>query len=396
MNLSLKNKIILIALTIIMILLFALEIVWLCVFVCLGAGVYLILASRNPRIRKIVHSTWFSILFSVIAIFCIAIFFRLFVFEVYEIPSESMENTLIPGDKVLVNKLIVGPQTPRSPFDIPWINLLFYMNKEARASIDSTWWNPRRLKGWSGIKRNDVLVFENEQLGSDFFIKRCVALPGDEIRIKESYLYVNNTFSNRNNVIDLKKRHLAFSNDPQKIDILIDSLYLKRYTPYYVRSKNIRELFLSKEEITRLSQSKIIDSVKLEIQPIDSIPWVYPHNKMMLWTIDNYGPLKVPYKGWTIDLTDTTYALYSPTIIKWENETIEIRNKHFYLNGNEIFSYTFHVDYYFFMGDNHHFSNDSRLWGFLPENKIVGKSTNILWSNSNSGIKWNRTLKRIK
>lgn len=396
MNLSLKNKIVLIVLAIIIILLFSLGIVWLGVCVCLVAGVYLILVSRNPLIRKIVHSAWFSIPFSVITIFCIAIFFRLFVFEVYEIPSESMENTLILGDKLLVNKLIIGPQTPRSPFDIPWVNLLFYMNKEARASIDSTWWNPSRLKGWSGIKRNDVLVFKNEPLAPDFFIKRCVALPGDELQIINSDIFINGSYSATNYLPDIKKTWVVYVNSKRDFDTLIDSLGLNRSYQNYDNNQFCRTLILTEKEVEQLKHSLLVDSMNVVVQQPNKDAWLSPYGKRAFWSLDNYGPICIPYKGWKIDLNDSTVNLYYETILKWEFNKIENIDNHFYVNGERSVDYTFQYNYYVFIGDNRNNSLDSRMWGVLPESKIVGKATTILWSNSEGNVKWGRTLKRIK
>jgi len=117
--------------------------------------------------KRFKATKWWKILnsfFMVLAVFGVAIFLRLFVFEVYEIPSESMENTLVPGDKIVVNKLSIGPRMPRSPFEIPWVNLLFYTSKEARTRIDSTWWAPRRLKGFHRSGETMYLYFKTNRL----------------------------------------------------------------------------------------------------------------------------------------------------------------------------------------------------------------------------------------
>ena len=119
----------------------------------------------------------------ILTIFAFSIALRLFVFEIYAIPSSSMEHTLIPGDKVLVNKLLIGPRMPRSPFEIPWVNLVFMLNKDAREKIDEKWWPYRRWKGFSKIKHNDIIVFESLVKEDIIFIKRCIALPGDGFRL---------------------------------------------------------------------------------------------------------------------------------------------------------------------------------------------------------------------
>jgi len=126
----------------------------------------------------------FIILFSVI-------FIRLFLIEVYQIPSDSMKDTLITGDKILVEKLTYGPHTPVSPFEVPWVNLLFYLNKNARTKIDSIWWEPGRLKGTGALRNGDVIVFRRPEKKEVYFIKRCIGLPGDTISIKNGIVFIN-------------------------------------------------------------------------------------------------------------------------------------------------------------------------------------------------------------
>jgi signal peptidase I len=122
--------------------------------------------------------------------------------------------------------------------------------------------------------------------------------------------------------------------------------------------------------------------------------WLRPYGKRTVWSIDNYGPIKVPYKGWQIGLNEETMTLYYETIRDWETK-IENIDGQFYIDNEKVTHYTFENNYYVMMGDNRHNSIDSRMWGFLPGQKIVGKATNILWSNNHSEMKWNRILKRI-
>lgn len=344
-------------------------------------------------------SWWFKALrYAVVfaAIFFVAIFIRLFVFEVFEIPSESMENTLLPGDKIVVNKLVIGPQTPKSPFDIPWVNLLFYINKQARASIDSTWWEPTRLSGWSEIKHNQVLVFKNEPLAPDYFIKRCVALPGDELQIINGELFVNGQAALTNSLPHIKNQWVLYINNPEGFNSLADSLQVNAYYYHQNVTGAGKELTLTNKEATILRQSACIDSMHMLVQQANANAWLSPYGKRAFWSLDNYGPIKIPYKGWQIVLTDEAVTLYYETIRNWENKTIETIDGRYYIDGEELSHFTFTNNYYVFMGDHRHNSIDSRMWGFLPEHKIVGKATNILWSNNREGFKWERTMKKIK
>ena len=321
---------------------------------------------------------------------------RLFLFEVFAIPSSSMEDTLIPGDKVVVDKLFYGPQMPQTPFEIPWVNLFFYMTKESTAKIDSAWWAPRRLTGLSEIKRNDVLVFKNEPLAPGYFIKRCVALPGDELQIKNSELYINGGYATTNQLTHIKKRRRVYSRNPWTLGRLLDSLQIREHLFLGDENGRIPKIFLTKAEAIELTKQPSIDSVKVDVQVTDGNYWLYPYYRHEVWSIDNYGPLKVPFKGWVLNLNDPIAILYMRIIEKWENIRFERRDGHYYIGADKVFQYVFQNDYYFIIGDNRHNSIDSRMWGFLPEYKIVGKATHILWSNNDDGLKSNRVFKKIK
>jgi len=239
------------------------------------------------------------------------------------------------------------------------------------------------------------LVFKNEPLAPGYFIKRCVALPGDELRIINSDLYLNGNYAESNRLPKVKKLRLVYSHNPSGLDRLLDSLQINRHIHSYSGDGRARELFLTTDEACRLQGKPVVDSVKVNMQPVNSNAWLYPYYRRELWSVDNYGPLKIPYKGWTVNLDDSIKDLYLGIIEKWEGETVSVRNGRCYADGHEVTRYTFKNDYYFIMGDNRHNSVDSRMWGMLPEYKIVGKATGILWSNDDGGFKWGRVLRKI-
>ncbi|MDP3446415.1 MAG: signal peptidase I, partial [Ignavibacteria bacterium] len=141
-------------------------------------------------IRK--HS-FVSSMISIVAIFLLAISMRVFFIEIFSIPSGSMEDTLLPGDKVLVSKLNYGPAMPKSPYEVPWFNLIWYLSADKTTNMDSIYWDYKRLSGFSSVKRGDVAVFIHPLWGkrNNFFIKRCVALPGDTLQIIDGVVYVS-------------------------------------------------------------------------------------------------------------------------------------------------------------------------------------------------------------
>lgn len=391
-----KRTVMSLSLAVVLVVLFLKGIVWLGLVVFIILGIYWVLSSKSEGVQKVVRSKWFSVPFSVLAIFVVAIFVRLFVFEVYEIPSESMENTLIPGDKILVTKLVIGPLTPNSPFDIPWVSLFFYMNKDARAHIDSAWWQPIRLKGCTKIKCNNVLVFKNEPLAPDFFIKRCVALPGDELQIINSEIFINGRASAINRFPHVKKTWEVYVKSIARFDALADSLGLNLFYHGYSPGERKRTLVLTQQEVGQLKHHPLIDSMKLIVQKPNKDAWLTPYAKRAFWSLDNFGPIRVPHKGWKIKVTDEMVNLYFENILKWEGIKIEKRGDRFYIDNNEITDYTFRYDYYMFMGDNRNNSIDSRMWGFLPEPIIIGKATTLLWSNQKKEVKWERIFNKIR
>ena len=129
-------------------------------------------------------------------------------------------------------------------------------------------------------------------------------------------------------------------------------------------------------------------------------PTIFPHNERFKWTLDNYGPIKLPKKGWTVALNDSTLALYRRAIEVYENNKVAINGEDILINGKNASSYTFKMDYYWMMGDNRHDSMDSRFWGYVPEDHIIGKAIITFMSTDSTAnlfkkVRWNRVLKPI-
>ncbi len=274
----------------------------------------------------------------VVLIFVIAISFRLFFIELYSIPSGSMEDTLLPGDKVLVNKLAYGPKLPASPYDIPWVNLGWYFLAEKNTNPDSVYWKYHRLKGFSEIKHGDVMVFSHPLWGgrNNYFVKRCIALPGDTLQIIKGRIKINAGFLDKQPTIKM-------------IPVVYDSTHT-----------------------------------------------VYPYHPNIRWSVDDYGPLVVPYKGMQIRLTKKALQVYYNVIKDHEPVNADWKNEVFRNNEKTAELYIFQNNYYFMLGDNRHNSNDSRYWGFLPEEDINGKAMFVLFNFLNGKFMTNRFFKRIK
>lgn len=226
------------------------------------------------------------------------------------------------------------------------------------------------------------------------YVKRCVGLPGQTLQIKNRIVYLDG----------------KANKEPENV----------QYT-YYVKLKAdlpddlLKELGISGEDLLSLNQNGYMPLTKKAVKVLSArkdlvasirlntdaaTGEVYPLNAVTGWTRDNYGPIWIPKKGETVQLTLKNIALYERPIRVYEHNQLDIRNGKIYINGREAHSYTFKMDYYWMMGDNRHNSADSRYWGFVPEDHIVGKPIFIWWSSDPdrrgfSGIRWNRLFRWV-
>jgi signal peptidase I len=307
-------------------------------------------------IRFIVWSKLFGkksnlpIIWYLMAAIVLGMWMRIFIFEIYTIPSESMEKTLLPGDRVLVFKLAYGPALPRSPFDIPWFNVFFLVSDKAKQRFQEDWWAFRRLKGLGSPLHNDVIVFRSPHKRHEFLIKRCVGLPGDTLKI------IN---------------HKACLIKKNK-DLVIESMSKNKYYPCE-------------------NEFPYSDST-------ENINQVYPYSELFHWSINNFGPLIIPKKGMTITLNDSLGVLYGSLFTKIEDVDLKKASQNAVSPSTIAVKefYTFQNDYYFFLGDNRHASYDSRYFGFIPEHNIVGKAVFVLFNYRNGGFSEKRWFKRVK
>ncbi len=342
---------------------------------------------------------WFdAILFAVIA----ATVIRGLLFSAYAIPSGSMEGTLLTGDYLFVSKLSYGPKMPVTPVSVP------FLESRIGSSKIKTYWDGIqlpyfRLPGLGEVKRGDVVVFNYApDVGNNpvdmrvHYIKRCLGTPGDLVSIIDSKVYINNEL---------------FKNAP------------KTQTSYYVRTDgNGMNPELLKDLKIEIYQQLSVNDYVLIIPPASYADFksrqnvksiteiispkgvydesIFPHDSRFKWNLDNFGPLKVPEKGWTIELNDSTMALYGQAIEKYENNKVDKSGNDILINGKKAGTYTFKMDYYWMMGDNRHNSEDSRYWGFVPEDHIVGKAM-ITWMSTDSTapllekIRWDRIMRSI-
>ena len=413
----------------------------------------------EPPVRFIM--SWVdAIVFALVAVY----FINLFFFQNYVIPSSSLEKSLLTGDYLFVSKVSYGPRIPQTPLTMPltqhtlpvvdcksyiewpqWdyrrvrglgkvqLNDIVVFNYPAgdtlcsakqyqamdfyqlcyalgyqivagRPNPDSLNAMERRQYFNSVYEAGRQYVEANPgEYGEiitrpvdrrENYVKRCVGLPGQTLQIKDRIVY-----------LDGKP-----NKEPDNV----------QYT-YYVKLLRslpedlVRELGISNEDLRSLNtlgympltnravaalraRRDLVESVTLNTDATDTD--LYPLNGNKHWTRDNYGPVWIPAKGKSISLTPDNIAIYERPIRTYEGNDLRVEGGKIYINGKEATSYTFKMDYYWMMGDNRHNSADSRYWGFVPEDHIVGKPIFIWWSSDPdrsgfSGVRWNRLFKFV-
>ncbi len=359
---------------------------------------------------------------------------RTFVFEAYTIPTPSMEKTLLVNDFLFVSKSAYGPRIPNTPVAMPFVHhTMPFFNTKAYVE-----WIHIPYTRWfaSPIVRNDAVVFnfpandtlinDEENFGSkktyyqevreigreqvwnqygdiiitrpvdkqENFIKRCVAIAGDKLEIKNSVLFINDVAqpfpaqSERYYIVEVNAnfdeeelKKIGVHTDPEQHEFMQanNGSYMINMTP---------------GEKQKVAALKNVVKVADYISPVSAELYPY-YNISANWSIDNFGPLSVPKKGETIQLTPNNYIRYERCIGAYEGNKISINNGKVFINDKETATYTFKMNYYWLMGDNRHNSLDSRYWGFVPEDHVVGKAS-LIWFSWEKGPRWKRIFQSIK
>ncbi|MCK9562330.1 MAG: signal peptidase I [Bacteroidales bacterium] len=393
-----------------------------------------------------------AIIFAVIA----ASFIRLFFFEAYTIPTSSMEGSLLVGDFLFVSKCNYGPRTQITPLSFPFVHHSMPGSNNMKKSYNDSWQRPyKRLAGFETILNDDIVVFnfpEGDtviltrqaqsfyQIKRDFphytpmnssdyrryerlqaqysnpddifyayfedsivyrpvdkrenYIKRCVAIPGDTLEIRDGNVFINN------------KEQDPIEGKQFRYIIEVEGRRIKRMQDFgireYMETQNGYLAILNEEQYNKLSNFNVVTSIQRFQQRVEG-QWMsncFPHHQNYRWNKDFMGPFVIPKAGTTIEITTQNIPLYKRIIEVYENNTLEIRENDIYINNELASEYTFKMDYYWMMGDNRDNSQDSRFWGPVPYDHIVGKAIIIWLSLDDKGvfpfnIRWNRLFSFI-
>jgi signal peptidase I len=321
---------------------------------------------------------------------------RTFVVEAFMVPTPSMEQTLLIGDFVIVNKVSYGARTLRTPLTFPFAHQSMPFFKNVQGFINAGILPYFRLPGLGKIKHNDVVVF-NYPMDDEYpvdhrihYIKRCVGIPGDTIIIKNSQPYINQQQLESPVGLQFNYSVKTNSEDPDFFKNQSFSIGGRHNSPYEFR------LPLDGEMVKQLKKDPQVVSIKNVFDvPGAYQDFIFPYNHWLPWNSDHFGPLVVPEKGKSIKLSAMNIGLYKRIIEHYEGNDFVEKDGVFYINNEAVDYYTFEMNYYFMMGDNRHYSADSRFWGFVPEDHILGKASMVLFSlkpqeKSINKIRWNR------
>ncbi len=357
-----------------------------------------------------------------------------YIFQLYMIPTSSMEKSLLVGDRLWVSKLSYGPKMPNTPLSMPLALHTMPFTTDKKSYSEAIQWDYKRLWGPRRVERGDIVVFNfpagdtilverqnvtyydilrsyqsnyGQELGrqrieEDYtitsrpvdkrenYVKRAVAIAGDSIELRDSKLFVNGEMES--DIATRQYLHLIQTTSPIAPSILED-MGITEASSY----GTLYQIPLSEDMAQQLAQLPNVIEVEQYISSTPN-PDIFPNDMRYEWSVDNMGPIWIPQKGVEIELTVDNLPLYRRIIEIYEGHTLEVIEEDIYIDGQIADSYTFAMDYYWMMGDNRHNSADSRFWGFVPEDHVVGRPM-FVWFSLNmakgfpSNIRWDRLFK---
>jgi signal peptidase I len=393
-----------------------------------------------------------ALIFAVVAVTII----NIFLFQNYKIPTPSMEKSLLVGDHLYVSKVAYGPRIPQTPLAIPFMQHTI-PGTESKSFVEWIKLPYKRLAGMTTIKRDDPVVFnfpegdtvckkielqaqsyysivkskadqlkmidkysrnpiktDNEYLAlgrkavwneqeilvrpvdkRDNYIKRCVGIPGDTLQIIDGVVYVNGT---RQKEIPGIQYEFAVETGGRKLNEkkLMD-MGINKKDIMYSPDLAYLQVPLSEEMATQLENNKLVSGLQPLIMSKEySDSSLFPRDRRFKWNVDHYGPIYIPAKGATIEINLDNLPLYRRIIGYYEGNKLEVKDSTIFINEEASTRYTFKMDYYWMMGDNRHHSLDSRYWGYVPEDHIVGKPKFVWLSlNQDKNFPMNIRLQRM-
>jgi signal peptidase I len=401
-----------------------------------------------------------AIVFALVAVY----FVNLYFFQNYVIPSSSLEKSLLVGDYLFVSKMSYGARVPQTPLHMPLTQHTMPIFN-CKSYLEWVKWDYKRVDGLGKVQLNDIVVFnfpagdsvatalqaediyrlsyqagkelskpidmsglslEDQRLVFDYYyqvgrkyindnpqsfgeivvrpvdrrenyVKRCVGLPGQILQIENRVIYLDGKANKEPD--NVQYRYFVHTKGMLPDDLCHELGISKEDLAGYYTDESVYNMPLTaKAKDVLLARKDIVTAI--ENTPDDDAGGLYPLNKLTGWTVDNYGPIWIPKKGETIELSLDNLPLYERPIHAYEGNALEVKDGKIF-NGEETTHYTFKMDYYWMMGDNRHNSADSRFWGFVPEDHIVGKPI-FIWLSLDQDrgwfdgkIRWSRLFKFV-
>lgn len=358
--------------------------------------------TEKQVVKKSALREWIdAVVFAVIA----ATLIRWFLIEAFTIPTPSMEKSLLVGDFLFVSKFHYGARTPQTPLQMPLTHQKIW-GTEIPSYLTWIQLPLFRFPGITEVKNNDVVVFNyppEDNYPTDLktnYIKRCIGIGGDVLEVKDKQVFINGKAVENPPLMET-------SYDIQSNGVINERVFKKL---------DITDVYATSKGYIIQTTPETAAKIKADVEVVKSITQitnekgtmseqVFPMAEGFEWSIDNFGPLEIPKEGKKIEINKSNLALYGRAITKYDgNKNAEIKDGKLLINGAEVKEYTFKQDYYFMMGDNRHNSQDSRIWGFVPADHILGKGLLVWWSIDPEGglgdifsrVRWNRIGLLIK
>lgn len=369
--------------------------------------------NRSIKPKTEAGETVSSILFAVV----VATIIHTFFIQPFTIPTSSLEKTLLVGDFLFVSKVNYGARVPQTAITFPMVHDTIPVAK-VKSYSKFPQIPEMRFPGFEKPEHNDIMVFNwpvdtipyfryqgTERFDKPLdkksnYVKRTVGLPGDNLEIKDGVVYINNK------VLDLGDRaKIQYSYDittngtPLDVNFLVKDLNATDGI-YQIAPNTYKIIALTADAAERLKQvSSIIDIKRnIDTQPEPhsfrkDLMAIFPHNKP--WNRDNLGPIHIPAKGEVVQINLETLPLYKGIITDYEHNKLEVKGETILINNQPATTYTIQQDYYYMMGDNRHNSEDSRYWGFVPADHIVGKPV-FIWMSMDPNVPLGKLFDKIR